>query len=134
MEPGELTKSYSTSLWLILLVTISVQVLATFTALSLAAIAPEVATSIKVSPELVGYQISLLYLGAAIMSTAAGYQLRRWGPIRVSQTSLIFCAVGAALAIIPSLFIRFQGSLPELLYFLSVRNISSNVISLLSFS
>ena len=60
MEPGELTKSYSTSLWLILLVTISVQVLATFTALSLAAIAPEVATSIKVSPELVGYQISLL--------------------------------------------------------------------------
>ena len=110
MEPGELTKSYSTSLWLILLVTISVQVLATFTALSLAAIAPEVATSIKVSPELVGYQISLLYLGAAIMSTAAGYQLRRWGPIRVSQTSLMFCAVGAALAIVPSVLFIAIGS------------------------
>ncbi len=99
------------ALWLILVVTIAVQVLATFTTLSLAAIAPDVATGLGVSPELVGFQVSLIYLGAAVMSTVAGFQLRRWGPIRVSQASLIFCTVGAALAVIPSLAAIAVGSL-----------------------
>ena len=98
-------------LWLILLVTIAVQVLATFTTLSLAAIAPDVATGLGVSPELVGFQVSLIYLGAAVMSTVAGFQLRRWGPIRVSQASLMFCVVGAALAVIPSVPAIATGSL-----------------------
>lgn len=98
-------------LWLILLVTIAVQVLATFTTLSLAAIAPDVASGIGVSPELVGFQVSLIYLGAAAMSTVAGFQLRRWGPVRISQASLLFCAVGAALAIVPSVAVIAVGSL-----------------------
>ncbi len=98
-------------LWLILLVTIAVQALATFTTLSLAAIAPDVASGIGVSPELVGFQVSLIYFGAAAMSTVAGFQLRRWGPIRVSQASLIFCAVGAGLAVIPSVAVIAVGSL-----------------------
>jgi MFS family permease len=55
--------------------------------------------------------VSLIYLGAAAMSTVAGFQLRRWGPVRVSQASLIFCAVGAALAVVPSLAVIAVGSL-----------------------
>jgi len=98
-------------LWLILLVTIAVQALATFTTLSLAAIAPDVASGLGVSADLVGFQVSLIYLGAAAMSTVAGFQLRRWGPVRVSQASLIFCAVGAALAVVPSLVTIALGSL-----------------------
>lgn len=100
-----------TRLWLILAVTISVQVLATFTTLSLAAIAPDVAAGLGVSAQLVGFQVSLIYLGAAAMSTVAGFQLRRWGPIRVSQASLVFCAAGAALATIPTLPTIAAGSL-----------------------
>ena len=98
-------------LWLILLVTIAVQALATFTTLSLAAIAPDVADGLGMSPELVGFQVSLIYFGAAAMSTVAGFQLRRWGPIRVSQASLLFCTIGAGLAVIPSLATIAIGSL-----------------------
>ena len=98
-------------LWVILLVTISVQVLATFTSLSLAAIAPDVAVGLRISPELVGFQVSLLYLGAALMSTIAGFQLRRWGPIRVSQASLAFCVFGASLVVVPSVYSIAVGSL-----------------------
>ena len=111
MTESHETGGSRTGLWLILLVTIAVQVLATFTTLSLAAIAPDVAAGLGVSPELVGFQVSLIYLGAAVMSTVAGFQLRRWGPIRVSQASLIFCAVGAALAVLPSLAAIAVGSL-----------------------
>ncbi len=109
-EAGE-TSPRRAGLWLILLVTIAVQVLATFTTLSLAAIAPDVAAGIGVSPELVGFQVSLIYLGAAVMSTVAGFQLRRWGPIRVSQASLMFCTVGAGLAVVPSVAVIAVGSL-----------------------
>ena len=111
MTGTDVTRGSQAGLWLILLVTIAVQVLATFTTLSLAAIAPDVASGIGVSPELVGFQVSLIYLGAAVMSTVAGFQLRRWGPIRVSQASLIFCTVGAALAIVPSVPVIALGSL-----------------------
>jgi predicted MFS family arabinose efflux permease len=111
MTESNETGGAKAGLWLILLVTIAVQVLATFTTLSLAAIAPDVASGLGVSPELVGFQVSLIYLGAAVMSTVAGFQLRRWGPIRVSQASLIFCAVGAALAVFPSVPVIAVGSL-----------------------
>ncbi|MBC94319.1 MAG: MFS transporter [Rhodospirillaceae bacterium] len=110
LESSEINRTTS-RLWIILLVTISVQVLATFTSLSLAAIAPDVADGLKISPELVGFQVSLLYLGAALMSTIAGFQLRRWGPIRVSQASLAFCVFGASLAVIPSVYVIALGSL-----------------------
>ncbi len=96
---------------MILVVTIAVQALATFTTLSLAAIAPDVASGLGVSAELVGFQVSLIYFGAAAMSTVAGFQLRRWGPVRVSQASLIFCAAGAALAVVPTLAAIAVGSL-----------------------
>ena len=111
MKKSNETKGSQTGLWLILLVTIAVQVLATFTTLSLAAIAPDVASGLGVAPDLVGFQVSLIYLGAALMSTVAGFQLRRWGPIRVSQASLMFCAAGAALVVIPSLALIAVGSL-----------------------
>ena len=48
LESSEINRTDS-RLWIILLVTISVQVLATFTSLSLAAIAPDVADGLKIS-------------------------------------------------------------------------------------
>jgi MFS family permease len=86
----------------LLAATTAVQVLATYTSYSIAAIAPDVAAGIGVSPELVGFQISLLYAGATLSSTTAGFQLRRWGPVRVSQASVGFAVAGALLAIWPS--------------------------------
>ncbi len=99
------------ALWLLLAATTAVQILATYTSYSIAAIAPDVAAGIGVSPELVGYQVSLLYTGATLSSTTAGFQLRRWGPVRVSQASVAFAVTGAALAIWPTLATIGVGSL-----------------------
>lgn len=102
---------FSARLWLMLAATTGIQTLVTYTALTIAAIAPEVAAGLGAPAELVGYQISLLYLGATCMSAIAGWQLRRWGPIRISQASLFFCVVGAALASVPWIGAVAAGSL-----------------------
>lgn len=99
------------TLWLLLVATTLVQVLATYTSYTIAAIAPDVAAGIGVSPELVGYQVSLLYTGATLSSTTAGFQLRRWGPVRVSQASVAFSVTGACFAMWPSLATIGVGSL-----------------------
>lgn len=99
------------ALWLLLVATTSVQIIATYTSYSIAAIAPDIANGIGISPELVGYQVSLLYTGATLTSTTAGFQLRRWGPVRVSQASLAFSVLGVLLAIWPTVATIGIGSL-----------------------
>jgi MFS family permease len=109
---GNVTSSGDTRiLWLLLAATTAVQILATFASYTIAAIAPDVAAGIGVSPDLVGFQVSLLYTGATLSSTTAGFQLRRWGAVRVSQASVTFSVLGAACAIWPSLLTIGIGSL-----------------------
>lgn len=71
-----------------LLVTMAVQMVSTGGALALSTIAPIAAAALGVAPALVGLQVSLVYLAAAITSVMAGGIVRRYGPARASQISM----------------------------------------------
>jgi MFS family permease len=62
------------------------------------AIAPEVAEAMGISTALVGMQVSVVYLGATLMSVFAGGLAVRYGGARASQIGLLFGVLGLALA------------------------------------
>lgn len=101
----------SRELWLLIVTLIIIQITVTFTSLTLAVSAPSVASAYGISTEFIGYQISLIYVAAAMTATTADYQLNRWGAIRISQISLLFSAVGAVFMVLPSLWFIILGSL-----------------------
>jgi len=101
----------SPPLWFVLLAVTLVQAVSTFSSLTLAATAPAVAGDIGVAVEFIGFQIALVYMGASMISATSGYLLRRWGPGRVSQISLIMCGLGAAMMAVPSVATIAFGSL-----------------------
>ncbi len=105
------TQAQSTPLWFALFAVTLVQGIATFASLILAATAPVVAADIGVPVEFVGFQIALVYTGASLISTVAGFLLRRWGPGRVSQISLVLCGAGVALMAVPSVPVIAFGAL-----------------------
>jgi len=67
------------------------------------AIAPEVAEARGTAAALIGLQVSLVYIGAMIMSVFAGSLAMRLGSARASQLSLLVSAAGLGLATMPSL-------------------------------
>lgn len=82
----------------VLSATVLVQALNTWAMLAIAAMAPLVADGLGVAAVLVGYQISAMYLCAALMSVPAGAWVARLGATRVSQLSLAAAAAGVGLA------------------------------------
>ena len=105
------TKDRETPLWFVLLSVTAVQGIATFSSLTLAATAPVVAADIGVPVEFIGFQIALIYAGASLISAASGFLLRRWGPGRVGQISLVMCGGGAIMMAVPSVPVIAFGSL-----------------------
>ncbi|MBK5925825.1 MFS transporter, partial [Rhodobaculum claviforme] len=87
----------------VLSATVLVQALNTWAMLAIAAMAPLVAEGLAVAAVLVGYQISVMYLCAALTSVPAGGWVARLGPTRVSQLSLVAGALGLGLAATGSL-------------------------------
>lgn len=71
-----------------------VQAIATLAVLAMATVAPRAAPALGIGPEFVGYQISLTYVAAAIVSAIAGTAVRRWGAGTVSQTALALALIG----------------------------------------
>jgi len=100
-----------TSLWFDLTAVTLVQAVATFSSLTLAATAPAVAADMNVPVEFIGFQIALVYGGASLVSTLAGFLLRRWGPGRVTQASMVLCGAGAGLMAVPSVAVMALGAL-----------------------
>ena len=88
---------------LVLAMTTLVLAIAAFAALALAAIAPEVGDALDLPTSLIGYQISLVYGGAATSSLFAGTLVPRYGACRISQLSMLLIAAGCALATVPTL-------------------------------
>ena len=82
----------------VLAVTAATQAFATLGALSLAAMAPDVASALGISHALIGYQVALVFLGAMTASTVAGGFVRRFGAVRTSQFSLWTTGAGCALS------------------------------------
>lgn len=80
-----------------LAITLAIQVLASGSALAGPVLAPLAARSIGVEPYLVGIFVSLIYGFGAATSLVSGGFIERFGPMRVSQLSLLFCVAGLAL-------------------------------------
>ena len=82
----------------VLLETTAAQSLGTLCALALAALAPQAAADLGVSPALIGYQVAGVYLGAMLSSLFGGGLVRRLGATRTSQLALWLGAAGCALS------------------------------------
>ena len=68
-------------------------------------IAPQLAAQLAVDASFVGYQMSLLYGAAMVLSPLAGSADLRWGPCRSMQVALGSTAVSMALAITGNLYL-----------------------------
>ncbi|MBT3306538.1 MAG: MFS transporter, partial [Alphaproteobacteria bacterium] len=95
---------------LVVVVTTTVQALATLCTLVPAAIAPELARSFGIPASMIGFQVSLIYLGAIVTSLFGGVLIRRHGALRTSQMALGFAGVGLALSAAPSIIAFAIGS------------------------
>jgi MFS family permease len=88
----------------VVFITTAVLTFAALVALFPAALAPELAPALGVQPALVGFQVSLVYVGAMLTSLIGGSLTRRSGPCRASQLSLLMLAGGAALAAVANVW------------------------------
>ncbi len=89
----------------------SVQALATFTVLALPTLATKAAPAFGVGPEAAGYQISVIYLAAACMSSMAGLFVRRYGAACVSLLALGCSGIGLLGLVTGNLICAVLGSL-----------------------
>ena len=76
----------------------SVQVVATMAVIIPAAIAPKLAAALDVPVSMIGFQVSFAYVGATLMSLAAGLVVRRMGALRTNQIAA-FLVTASLLAI-----------------------------------
>lgn len=95
---------------MVLLVTTTVQALATMNVVAPAAIAPELAAAHGLPASMIGIQVGVVYLGAMLTSGWAGVVLARYGPLRTSQTALALSGVGVGLMALPWLLSTLLGS------------------------
>lgn len=88
----------------------SVQVMATMAVVIPASIAPEITTAFDLPSSYVGYQVSLAYVGAILMSLGAGLVVRRFGAIRTNQIAAFVLFVSMATFAVPHLATMAIGS------------------------
>lgn len=85
-----------------LLATTAIQTAAAAAVLTLPAVAPLVAADLRLPTSLVGTYLSLAYLGAAASALVGGAAVLRIGALRLSQMSLLACALGLLLGLVPA--------------------------------
>lgn len=71
-----------------------VQAFATFSVVALPTLATQAAATFGLGPETVGYQISMIYVAAAVLSSVAGLVVRRIGPAMASLIAIGSAALG----------------------------------------
>lgn len=92
-----------TSTFPTLAVTLAIQALVSMALITLPVMGPAVAAHLGVAPALIGLYVALVYGAAMMASLAAGTAVARFGALRVSQVSLLLCAVGLAMSTAASL-------------------------------
>jgi MFS family permease len=95
----------------VLAVTTATQALATLGSVALAAVAPEAALELGISPALIGYQIGVLYVGAMLAALVGGGLARRLGATRTSQLALWLVAAGCLVSALSTLPMLALGAL-----------------------
>lgn len=85
-----------------LVATTAIQVAASAAVLTVPAIAPLVAADLQLQTSQVGTYLSLVYVGAASAALLGGALVLRIGALRLSQLSLLACALGLLLGLVPA--------------------------------
>lgn len=91
--------------------TLLVQAMVSMSAVAVPVLMAVAAGELNVPPSSVGIFMSLVYLGATVVSPVSGYFIERFGPIGVSQICLIFCALGLGAISVPSVTVIVFGAL-----------------------
>ncbi|WP_454917374.1 MFS transporter [Xanthobacter sediminis] len=81
-----------------LAVTIAIQALVSLSSLAAPVMAPAAARTTGLAAEQVGVFVGVVYVAASVSSLVSGDMVRRWGAIRMSQASLLLCALGLSCA------------------------------------
>ncbi|QRG06834.1 MFS transporter [Xanthobacter dioxanivorans] len=81
-----------------LAVTITIQALVSLASLAAPVMAPAAARTTGLAAEMVGLFVGIAYATASLSSLVSGDMVRRWGAIRMSQVSLLLCALGLSAA------------------------------------
>ncbi|HYB08861.1 MAG TPA: MFS transporter [Alphaproteobacteria bacterium] len=85
-----------------LIITLAIQALTSWAALTGPVLAPLAASDLGLAPHLIGYYVSLTYALAATSGLVSGGFIARFGPLRVSQASVVLCGAGLAVATLGS--------------------------------
>jgi len=72
--------------------------------------APRLTAILNVSGVAIGLYVALVYSSAMLSSQWGAVMVRRWGPIRTSQASLLLCSVGLLLMAVPHLAAATAGA------------------------
>lgn len=91
--------------------TMSIQMLATASTVTLSTIAPMVALSLGVESSLIGIYVCCIFSGAAISAVIGGTMVTRYGGIHVSQVCLILATIGLILTCLGNLWLMALGAL-----------------------
>lgn len=90
--------------WLVLILTLTIQALASMILLVPPVMAPVLSTTLNVPATYIGFYIAVAYLSAMVSSLSAGAMLTIIGPIRLSALCIVSSAVGVTLfVLIPSI-------------------------------
>jgi MFS family permease len=76
--------------------TLAIQIYTAFAATAAAVLAPEIARAFDVEARWIGAYVGLVYAGGMFASLASAGFIERYGSIRVSQASVVLCALGVA--------------------------------------
>jgi MFS family permease len=86
-----------TGVWASLWVTLAIQALVSLVVFTPPVLAPAAQAAIGVPASSVGIVTALIYVSATLGALLSGGSIGRYGPMRVSQTSLVLCGAGIAL-------------------------------------
>lgn len=100
-----------TGTWWTLAVTLAIQALVSMAVITVPVLAPALGAALSLSPTLVGVYIAMLYAAAMLASLGGGAAVARFGAIRVSQASVVLCAIGLAVTALPSPAATVAGAL-----------------------
>ena len=89
----------------------AVQVVATMGILMPAAIAPELARTLDLPVSMIGFQVSLAYVGATLMSLCGGLVQRKLGAVLANQIAATAIGLSLLIIAIPHVVALFVGSL-----------------------
>src|SRR4029453_15684180 len=86
-----------------LVATLAIQIFTSFATTAPAVLAPALASDLGITPKWIGVFVSVVYAGGMLGGLGCAGFIGRFGPIRVSQASVLFSAIGIALvALLPA--------------------------------